>query len=101
MPLYQLNLGALYEKSRDVFAAAISPLALYNAGLVLNALPRDVMDEFGVDLALWYPFPRRLIGGLQFMQYQKRNPHHMRKTLDVIRERFDIACGPLPHVVQA
>lgn len=101
LPLYQLDLGALYEKNRDVFAAAISPLALHNASMVINALPRDVMDEFGVDLALWYPLPRRLVGGLQFMQYLKRNPDHMRKTLDVIRERFDITCGPLPHLAQA
>jgi hypothetical protein len=101
LPLYELNIGALYEKNRDVLGVAIAPHGLYNSSLVIDALPQSVMNEFGVDLMRWYPAPRRLIDGLRFVQYLKRNPDHMRRALDVIRERFDIPCGPLPHVAQA
>lgn len=101
LPLYELDLTGLHERNRNVFAATIAPHSLYNAGMVLRALPKDVLDEFGVDLARWYPAPRRMIDGIRFLRYLDTHPDQMRKTLDVVRERFDIPCGPLPHVARA
>jgi hypothetical protein len=73
---------------------------LYNMGLILNAVPRKVLAEFGTDVGRWFPGPRRLLDGIKFIQYQKRNPDHLRGSLDVLRERFDIRCGPLRHAPQ-
>lgn len=101
LPLYELHLGELYEKNRDVFAMTIAPHSLYNASLVLKALPQKVLDDFGVDLMRWYPVPRRLLAGIRFVRYQKAHPDHMRRTLDAVRERLGIRCGPLAGIAEA
>ena len=100
LPLYELDMNALYEKDRDTFAACVPTHSLYNGSLAVPVLPRRVIAEFGVDLARWYPAPRRLLDGLRFIRYLKQHPDHLRRSLDVVRERFGIACGPLPHVAQ-
>jgi hypothetical protein len=64
-------------------------------GLIFGAVPRNVIDEFGTDSGRWYPVPRRLLGGIQFARYQKAHPGKLRRTLDVVRERFHVRCGPL------
>jgi len=101
LPLYELDFNALYRANRDVLSASIPTHALYNAALVIGAVPKSVLQEFGTDLELWYPAPRRLLDGVRFMQFQKRKPEHLKRSLDAIRERFDVRCGPLQHVGQA
>jgi hypothetical protein len=101
LPLYELDFGGLYAADRDAMAIAIAPHTLYNMGLIFGAVPRSVIDEFGTDSGRWYPLPRRLLGGLQFARYQRANPGKLRRTLDVVRERFHVRCGPLAHAAQA
>lgn len=36
---------------------------------------------------------------VELIRYQKRNPDHLRGSLDVLRERFDIRCGPRQHAL--
>jgi thioredoxin reductase len=95
LPLYEMDFGALYRADRDVFSASIGPHTLYNMYLILSAVPKAVLDEFGTDAERWYPLPRRLLDLIRITSYQRRNPDHLRRTLDTIRERFSLRCGPL------
>jgi hypothetical protein len=97
LPLYEIDYSALYRADRDVFTAAVGPHTLYNAGLILNALPRHVLGEFGTDTERWFPLPRRLYDGVRFVLYRKRHPDHLRRALDTVRERLGVRCGPLAH----
>ncbi len=101
VPLYELDLGALYPKNRDAFSVTVLCHILYNASLVIDALPRNALNDFGIDMMRWYPLPRQLIAAFKFIGYQRRHPDRLRRALDVVRERFDIRCGPLPHVARA
>jgi hypothetical protein len=38
---------------------------------------------------------------MQLTRYRKQHPDHFRRSLDVVRERFDVRCGPLPDVTRA
>lgn len=101
LPLYELDLGALYPRDRDAFPVIVLCHILYNAGLIFDALPRNALDDFGIDMMRWYPLPRQLIAAVKFIGYQKRHGDDLRRALDVVRDRFDIRCGPLPHVAGA
>ena len=39
--------------------------------------------------------PRRLMGVARFMLTHRRERDRLRRTLDNVRERFDVRCGPL------
>jgi hypothetical protein len=101
LPLYELDLPGLYAADREAFSATIGPHVLYNAGLILGALPRNALDEFGTDTERWYPMHRQLVDGIKLALFNKLNPHHLKRSLDTIRERFGVRCGPLPHVLRA
>ena len=98
LPLYEADLPTLYEADRDAFSVTTAVHLLYNTGVILDAVPRSVFKEYGVDLGRWYPAPRRILDGMRFLQYSKRNPDHLRRTLDTIRDRFRVRCGPLQHM---
>jgi hypothetical protein len=97
LPLYEVDLPQLSAASREASAIGIGSHMLYNMAIILNAVPRKVLAEFGTDVGRWFPMPRRLLNAVKFMRYQKRNPDHLRRSLDVMRERFNIRCGPLQH----
>lgn len=97
VPLYEVDLPRLSQASRDAGAIAVGTHMIYNMTLILEAAPRKVLAEFGTDVGRWFPPPRRLLDGVRLIRYQKRNPDHLRRSLDVLRERFDIRCGPLRH----
>jgi hypothetical protein len=101
LPLYEIDLPSLSQASREASTVGVISQMLYNMSLILNAVPRSVLAEFGTDTGRWFPGPRRMFDGIQFIQYQKRNPDHLRGTLDVMRERFNVRCGPLQHAPQA
>jgi hypothetical protein len=96
LPLYELDALALRAKSRDVSTVVGSSHMLYNASLIMGRLPRRAIDEFGIDSERWYPLPRRLVDLIRLTSFQKRHPDHLRRSLDVVRERFDVRCGLLP-----
>jgi len=96
--LYELDVEDLAGKAKPlIFYASIS-LTLYNASLIFDALPNKVLLACGLDYDLWYPLPRRMLGVMAFLRTKDRDRAHHRATLDTIRDRFDVRCGPLTTV---
>ena len=100
LPLYELDGEDLRDKLGKSPTPAVFPLTAYNVSLAFDHLPKKVFAGFGSDLLLWYPLPRRLAAVAKFSLSHRRDREHHRKTLDTIRERFQVRCGPLDHVVE-
>ncbi|OBF36311.1 potassium transporter [Mycobacterium sp. ACS1612] len=96
IPLYELDAMDLRRKSNAAFGFTLFTLAMYNLGLIAGQIPRKALTDCGVDPSLWYPLPRRLIDAAQFMRAGRRERERQQRTLDTVRERFDVRCGPLP-----
>jgi hypothetical protein len=64
-------------------------------GLIAECVPAKVFSQCGVDFNRWYPLPRRTLSTARFMLSHRRDSDHYRRTLDTVRERFDVRCGPL------
>jgi hypothetical protein len=101
LPLYEVDLVSLNRTHPEMLALALTSQILHNIGLFLQAVPRSVFGDCGVDFERWYPPPRQLLDGLSLVWFLKRHPDHLRRALDVIRDRFGVRCGPLPHVAGA
>jgi hypothetical protein len=95
VPLYELDGQDLLNKSRTVFPYALLTLAQHNVSLIADSVPAKVFSECGLDFDRWYPLPRRMIAMAKFMLTHRREREHMRHSLDTVRERFDVRCGPL------
>lgn len=95
VPLYELDLMELAEKNKTALIYAMFTLAQYNLSLMSDALPSKVFREFGLDFNRWYPMPRRVSGVARFMATHHRDREHLRHTLDTVRDRFGVRCGPL------
>lgn len=95
--LYELDMQDLTKKSRTAFPYTLLTLAQYNLSLMADQLPAKVFAECGLDFDRWYPLPRRLAATARFMLTHRRYREHQRRTLDTVRERFDLRCGPLSH----
>jgi hypothetical protein len=95
VPLYELDVLELFNKSRTVFPYAVFALAQYNLSLIADCVPAKGFGECGLDYDRWYPLPRRMIGMARFMLTHRRERERVRRTLDTVRERFDVRCGPL------
>jgi hypothetical protein len=95
VPLYELDAIDLRHKSNAVFPYTLFSLAQHNLSLLSDSLPSKVFSECGLDFNRWYPLPRRMVGVAQFMLTHRREREHVRRSLDTVRERFDVRCGPL------
>lgn len=95
VPLYAVDADDLLSKSKTAFVPTLVALSQYNLGLIFDAVPQKVFTECGLDVDRWYPLPRRLVGQLQFVRNHKREREHHRRSLDTVRERFDVRCGPV------
>lgn len=95
LPLYELDGHELKAASPTAFAYVLLTLAQHNLSVMADALPGKVFQDCGLDFDRWYPLPRRLIGTARFMLTHRRNREHQRQSLDAVRERFGIRCGPL------
>jgi hypothetical protein len=95
IPLYELDAMDLRNKSNAAFAYTLFSLVQYNLSLVADSVPAKVFQDCGLDFDRWYPLPRRMVGTAQFMLAHRREREHQRRTLDTVRERFDVRCGPL------
>jgi thioredoxin reductase len=94
-PLYELDGQELLRRSRTAFPYAVLTLAQYNLSLIVDALPAKVFGECGLDFDRWYPWHRRALATARFMLIHRREREHQRRSLDAIRERFGLRCGPL------
>lgn len=95
VPLYETDMVALRDASRDAFPAAAIALTLYNSSVIINRLPRWVMNENGLDFLLLYPVHRRLLSFVRLMRFLKQRPNHLPKVMDTVRERFGVRLGPI------
>ncbi|HKV21879.1 MAG TPA: FAD-dependent oxidoreductase [Mycobacterium sp.] len=95
LPLYEVDVLDLRRKCPTAHPYTLIALAQHNLSLIYDNVPRKVFGENGLDFDAWYPMPRRLPGLLKFMLNHRRDRERARRTLDVIRERLDIRCGPL------
>jgi thioredoxin reductase len=100
VPLYEVDLQELREKSNVVFPYALFALVQHNLSLIYDSVPSRVFSENGLDFDTWYPLPRRLLSTAQFVLTHRRTRERARRVLDTVRERFDIRCGPLLHAVR-
>lgn len=95
VPLYALDLDDLRSKSTAAWAMTFCPLTVHNLSLMLDEVPLRVFNDNGLDLDRWFPSPRRMLGVLRFLRTHRRDRDQHRKTLDTVRERFDLRGGPL------
>jgi hypothetical protein len=95
LPLYALDLEELYQRSRETCACAAVALLLYNLSVITDNAPRGVFIRNGLDMDRWFPLPRYSFGILQWLRTHRREREHVRRTLDTVRERFDVRCGPI------
>lgn len=95
LPLYELDTPALLARSNDAVVTALAALIQYNLGLMLDVLPAKVFLSWGTDFARWLPPHRRAISAGRFALAHKRDREHHRRSLDRLRERYGVRCGPL------
>jgi cation diffusion facilitator CzcD-associated flavoprotein CzcO len=95
IPMYELDALELRNKSNTAFVFTLFTLALYNLSLITGRIPNKVFAECGTDISRWYPLPRRMVDTAHFMLIHRREREHQRRTLDTVRERFGVRCGPL------
>jgi hypothetical protein len=100
LPLYELDAMDLRKKSNAAFPLTLFSLALHNLSLISECVPNKVFSECGIDINRWYPLPRRMVGLAQFMLTHRREREHQRRSLDTVRERFDVRCGPLTYAAR-
>jgi hypothetical protein len=92
-PLYELDTVALRNTAPGEIGAAVGTLMMHNLSVVIDLLPQKVLMECGSDLERWYPWPRRLVGGIRFLTAHRKDREHWRRSLDTFRERHGIAGG--------
>jgi hypothetical protein len=95
VPLYELDAQEMRRKSRAASPYALFSLVQHNLSLISDSVPTKVFADCGLDLNRWYPLPRRMLSTARFMRTHRREREHHRRTLDTVRERFDVRCGPL------
>ena len=95
VPLYEVDLLDLREKSNVVFPYVLFALVQHNLSVIYDSVPGRVFSENGLDFDTWYPLPRRLPSTAKFLLTHRRTRERARRTLDTVRERFDVRCGPL------
>lgn len=95
VPLYELDALDLRNKSNVAFAYSLFTLAQYNLSLISDAVPLKAFAECGLDFNRWFPAPRQLVGTTQFALTHRRKREYLRRTLDTVRDRFDVRCGPV------
>jgi hypothetical protein len=99
VPLYELDMQDLRRKSQTVLPYTMFTLAQHNMSLISDSVPTKVLLDCGLDFERWYPLPRRMIATARFTRTHRHEREHQRRTLNTVRERFDVRCGPLTHAV--
>jgi Pyridine nucleotide-disulphide oxidoreductase len=100
LPLYELDARELQDRCQPSMPFALFALAQYNLSVIADAVPTKVFTECGLNFDSWYPWHRRTAAGLKFMRTHRKQREQYRRTLDTIRERFDVRCGPLEPAVR-
>ncbi|MEM7540689.1 MAG: potassium transporter, partial [Pseudomonadota bacterium] len=94
-PLYELNFQELTERDKVALPYVSIAHLLHNLGLLVQAVPTQVMLDCHLDFNRWFPMHRRLLAVNKLKKFSRDHPDHLRNTLDTARERFGIRCGPI------
>jgi hypothetical protein len=95
VPLYELDAQDIRSKAREASPYALFSLVQHNLSLISDSVPTKVFHDCGINLDRWYPLPRRMLGTVRFMRTHRREREHHRRTLETVRERFGVRCGPV------
>ena len=95
-PLYELDAVDLRRKSKLALPFGLLVVAQYNLSVMYERLPTRVFLDCGLNVDRWYPLTRQMLGSLRFVATHRRDRKSAKRTLDTLRDRFDIRCGPLP-----
>jgi hypothetical protein len=95
IPLYAVDGEELRRRgTQELFAFTAMSLAMYNLGLLADALPTRVLRTAAFDYDRWYPWPRQMLGLLRFAAAARLDRDHFCRTLDTVGRRFDVRVGP-------
>ena len=97
LPLYELDMDALFAADRTLFFPASLTHSFYNMLVILQNVPLSVFSRCGLDMNLWYPLPRRLWSFARLKKDQRRLTAQCRASLDRVRQDLGIRCGLLPE----
>jgi len=100
IPLYELDAEDMRAKARAAFPYTLMSLVQYNLSLIADNVPASVFLGCGLDFDRWFPMPRRVVALVKSVLTHRRQRPHLRRTLDTVRERFDVRCGPLIDVAR-
>lgn len=95
IPLYELDAEEMRTKARVALPYTLFSLVQYNLSLISDNVPASVFLDCGLDFDRWYPWPRRMTALVKSVLTHRRQRPHLQRTLDTVRERFDVRCGPL------
>jgi hypothetical protein len=98
LPLYELDMTQLREKSHVAFPYVLFALVQHNLCVIFDNVPARVFTENRLDFDAWYPSPRRMIISAQFLRTRRKTEEQARRVLDTVSERFDVRCGPLSSI---
>ncbi|MEU0538439.1 SidA/IucD/PvdA family monooxygenase [Nocardia sp. NPDC005978] len=94
-PLYEIDVEELRRKASRVLPYALIALNQHNFSVLADNVPIKTFLDCGADVSRWYPIPRRVRSGARFLWTHRRDRDHHRRTLETVRERFDVRCGRL------
>ncbi|HWJ82109.1 MAG TPA: FAD-dependent oxidoreductase [Nocardioides sp.] len=96
-PLCEIDWYDLRRSAGSATTPAMWAVLMHNFTVLLGSLPISVFLRSGLDVDRWYPEPRRQLGALAFLLTRRRQQAHYRRTIDTVRERYGVRCGPLDH----
>ena len=94
VPLYELDVMDLRRKSNAAFPYTLFTLVQHNLSLISDSVPSKVFPSAD-STSIAGILAARVLSMARFMLTHRREREHQRRTLDTVRERFDVRCGPL------
>lgn len=93
--IFTLDHEKLFRLNRDAWVGAAATQAYLNFCLAVKLLPLKVLLSCGINLDLWYPLPRRMLGLFQTHITARSDIAHCTHVLNNISERFEVECSPI------
>ncbi len=99
VPLLEMDWYDIRQRAGSGTILAMWTVLLHNFTVLFTALPPTVFVRNGLDGDRWYPLLRQQAGAAAFLRRRRRQQAHYRRTLEAVRERYGVRCGPLDHTV--
>jgi hypothetical protein len=98
-PLWEIDWYDIRRRAGSSTILATWTVLLHNFTVLFTALPPTVFLHNGLDGDRWYPLLRQQAGAMAFLVRRRKQQAHYRQTLEKLRERYGVRCGPLDHSV--